>query len=183
MCNCRRLALSFIRSLAFLTLTVISASPQGTSLEQQEGCGKIEAAPFARTDQPVIWGAPYIVPTTTLKVVDETGRAVAGRQVIIHYEWLWLEYPYPEYPFGAWSDASELIRCITDADGSILLPKHKIEPRGWYNGKFAAERKPTFKGISIQVFVGDHIIASEYPRKELDKLQQQDKPLIVLPVN
>ena len=158
------------------------ASPSAPG--DQEKCGSIKAAPFSRTDAPVIFGEPYIVPAIELKVVDEsTGKPLARNQVIIHYEWLWWEYPYPERPLGVWSGASELTQCVTDEDGKIALPEHKVEPRGWYNGKMATGRKPKFDKLSVQVFVGDHIIAGEYSKSEIDKLQREKKAVITFPVN
>jgi hypothetical protein len=178
----RALFLSIV-TLALCDAGVFGQATTSTSSDQEK-CGSIKATPFSRTDAPVIFGEPYIVPAIELRVTDDsTGKPQAGKQVIIHYQWLWWEYPYPERPLGVWSEASELTQCVTDEDGKIILPEHKVEPRGWYNGEMLKGRKPKFDKLSVQVFVDDHIIARNYSKSEIDKLQQEKKAVIIFPVN
>jgi hypothetical protein len=157
--------------------------PRATSGEQVK-CGSIESTPFARGDTPVIFGEPYTVPAIEFRVVDEsTGKPQAGRQVIFHYAWLWWEYPYPERRLGAWSSESEFTKCTTDQEGRIVLPEHKVQPRGWYDGEMLTGRKPKFDKLSVQVFVDNHIVAGEYSKSEIDDFQQEKRRAINFPVN
>jgi hypothetical protein len=49
----------------------------------------------------------------------------------IWYTWKWLEYPYPEHPFGAWSDAEDIVDCNTGGATSATIPSYTVHPKGW----------------------------------------------------
>lgn len=115
---------------------------------------------YASTDQdhhlgkPVVFGKEYTVPALHLRFVDEeTGRPVTPRAIDVHYYWEWLEYPYPEHPQGAWSDAEEWVRCTTTTS-QAFVPARTIRPRGWYDGKHARfpwPRMPRFDRLEIVI--------------------------------
>jgi hypothetical protein len=104
----------------------------------------------------VIFGEAVTVPELRLRFVDaKTGTRIAPKQVIVTYPWKWLEYPYPEHPWGAWSDAYDFIKCaLRENAEEVVIPEYKLVPRGWYKGKytdFPWSRKPKFDGIGITV--------------------------------
>jgi hypothetical protein len=77
--------------------------------------------------------------------------------ITISYSWHWLEYPYPEHAWGAWSDAADQLICKPDIDGWFETPVHKVTPRGWYNGKYSRfpwPHGPSFNGIGITANTG-----------------------------
>jgi len=107
----------------------------------------------------VISGDPVTVGAFRLRFVDaKTGHALKPTKVTLAYGWKWLEYPYPEHAWGAWSDASDVIACAgTDAD-VISVPQFEVKPRGWYNGKYAKfpfAKKPSFSGIDVTVTLAE----------------------------
>ncbi len=76
----RALFLSIV-TLTLCEVVMLGQAPTSTSSDQEK-CGSIKATPFSRTDAPVIFGEPYIVPAIELRVVDEsTGKPQAGKQV------------------------------------------------------------------------------------------------------
>lgn len=105
--------------------------------------------------QAVIFGRKYDVPELHLRYVDKaTGKPISPKHVNVHYYWEWLEYPYPEHPWGAWSDAEDWIRCTTEGESEITIPAFTVKPRGWYAGKytrFPSEKKPRFDRIEIVI--------------------------------
>lgn len=104
----------------------------------------------------VIFGGAVKVPTFRLRFVDKkTGEMLKPDEVSLAYGWKWLQYPYPEHSWGAWSGASDLVTC-TGTAGEISVPAFEVKPRGWYNGKYAKfplARKPSFTGITVTVTV------------------------------
>ena len=104
---------------------------------------------------PRISGAPVHIPRFHLRVLDGKGQRSAGAKVIIRFVWEWIEYPYPEHPFGAWSDAYQLTQCVTDASGSVELVDVRVQPAGWYDGKYlwslTGKRLPRFKSVDVSV--------------------------------
>jgi hypothetical protein len=102
---------------------------------------------------PVIFGDRHLVPAMRIRIVLSDGRsAVPARTVTVNYGWRWLEYPYPEHSWGAWSDASDRAECELDQDGWIQVPSHEVQTRGWYDGRYTRfpwPRRPHFTGIEI----------------------------------
>lgn len=84
----------------------------------------------------VIFGEAVTVPELRLRFVDaKTGTSIAPRQVIVTYPWKWLEYPYPEHPWGAWSDAYDFLKCAPRENaGEVDIPEFKLVPRGGTRG-------------------------------------------------
>lgn len=118
---------------------------------------------LSRDGQPrgtaVIFGAPESIPQLRLRFVDaKSGSNVTPTQVIVTYPWKWLEYPYPEHPWGAWSDAYDLLKCtLNQSEEELVIPSYSLVPRGWYKGKYTSfpwSRKPKFDGIGITVEEG-----------------------------
>jgi hypothetical protein len=103
---------------------------------------------------PVIFGSPYLVPKLKITLIDKnTNRPAAGARMLVHYGFKWLEYPYypyNEYPFGAWSEASySTDPCFANEDGVIEADQFKVEPHGYYKGIHAFGKKPKFTGVSV----------------------------------
>src|SRR6185503_1509573 len=85
--------------------------------------------------EPVIYGPTFQVPGMKVRITRaEDGRVEANKELIIRYVWGWHEYPYPESLFGTWSMAYEIVNCTTDETGTVVVPPHKVIPRGWYDG-------------------------------------------------
>jgi hypothetical protein len=105
----------------------------------------------------VIFGKEFQVPELSMRFVDaQTGKPVIPKVVNIHYYWQWLEYPYPEHAWGAWSDAEDWVKCTTGGDDRLSVPVHRVKPRGWYNGKYtkfpytlSGSREPKFDRLEI----------------------------------
>jgi hypothetical protein len=125
--------------------------------------------------KPVIFGDPVKVPAFTIRVVEMgTGRDVPVDYVLLHYTWRWLQYPYSEHAWGAWSDASDIVRCIPSPSQPIFsAPEFEVHPRGWYNGKYARwpwPHRPSFQQIEVAVIAksgqSPHIFLkkSDFPR-------------------
>src|SRR5215213_7463478 len=88
--------------------------------------------------EPVIFGKPFLVPKMKIRLLDKhTNKPLARIEVTVRYVWEWLEYPYPEHPFGAWSEESYSASCVTSGDGSIEIAEFNVVPHGWYKGKFS----------------------------------------------
>ena len=105
----------------------------------------------------VIFGDPVTVPAFQLRFVDEkSAQSVAPSKIAINYSWRWLEYPYPEHSWGAWSDVSDLIEC-PEPGAETLVAEYEVRPRGWYNGKYAkfpfVGKRPYFTRVSISLAV------------------------------
>lgn len=100
----------------------------------------------------VIFSTPALIPAFRLRFVDAaSGGQLLATKISLAYGWRWLEYPYPEHSWGAWSEASDLVEC--DAPTSELeVPDFEVRPRGWYEGKytrFPFPKKPSFTGIGV----------------------------------
>jgi hypothetical protein len=99
----------------------------------------------------VIFGEASLVPVMRMRFIDgATNRPLQPQKITINYGWRWLNYPYPEHAWGAWTETSDRLSCATDTDGWIESPKHEVRPRGWYNGIYARvpwPKRPTFTGI------------------------------------
>ena len=57
-----------------------------------------------RDQTPVIFGDRRQVPAIRIRlVVGDTRSTLPDQVVAVNYGWRWLEYPYPEHGWGAWS--------------------------------------------------------------------------------
>jgi hypothetical protein len=104
----------------------------------------------------VIFDTPMNIPQLRLQFVDaKSGKKITPKLVTITYSWEWLEYPYPEHAWGAWSDAFDFLKCTPNqSEEELIVPEYKLLPRGWYEGKytnFPWSRKPKFGGIGIHI--------------------------------
>lgn len=102
----------------------------------------------------VLFSAPVTVPAFRLRFVDfASGSQVLPTKVSLAYGWRWLEYPYPEHAWGAWSEANDLVEC-QPLSSEVEIPKFEVRPRGWYDGKYSRfpfSKKPSFSGVGIVV--------------------------------
>jgi hypothetical protein len=98
----------------------------------------IVAAPDPRNERPpVIFGEPRRVRPIRIRMLDgSTGKPLRYESIKVNYGWRWLEYPYPEHAWGAWSEAADQIECDLDSHGWMQTPSHEVRPRGWYDGKY-----------------------------------------------
>jgi hypothetical protein len=127
--------------------------------------------------KPVIFGDDFHVSELHLRFVNkETRRPIIPKAVHINYGWKWLEYPYPEHAWGAWSDASESVLCSTGGASELLVPARTVKPRGWYEGKYTrfpyiltGSKKPKFDGIVIVVEFDNCTPRLEVEAKDLDR--------------
>lgn len=134
---------------------------------------------------PVIFGTLFKVPGLQIKFVDSgTQKPIAGNEVIVRYVWRWFEYPYQEHPFGVWSDAYDLVRCVTSQNGFVNVPEYDVVPSGWYKGKYLVWHKPSFKELEISVTTGKGIYSYQVSRKSLDiqREGQKQKPNLIYSV-
>jgi hypothetical protein len=105
-------------------------------------------------DRPaVIFGAKYSVPAMRIRLLDGvSGQPLDPKAITLNFSWEWLEYPYSEHAWGAWSEAADRLECALDSDGWLEVPPHEVEPRGWYDGKYTRwpwPRRPHFTGVGI----------------------------------
>lgn len=101
----------------------------------------------------VVFSRPVPVPAFRLRFVDSSGVRLSPTKISLAYGWRWLEYPYPEHAWGAWSEASDLVECDAST-GEVEVPGFEVQPRGWYDGKFTwfpFPKKPSFTGINVVV--------------------------------
>lgn len=143
--------------LALLGSGMVSAQDGGCRLSvkaEENGLLSLEGKPLG---PPVIWGDAVTVPSFPLRFVDAKTRAVLKpAEVSISYGWKWLQYPYPEHSWGAWSSASDIVSCAESGSPELLIPQFQVKPRGWYKGKFTRfpfSRKPSFNGVGITATV------------------------------
>jgi len=125
---------------------------------------------------PVIFGQEFRVPEFHLRFLNKsTGKPLVPKTVHVGYGWKWLEYPYPDHAWGAWSDAHDSIECST-TDSQLVVPAHTVKPRGWYNGKYTGfpynltgSKKPKFDGVVLSIEFGGCMPRLEISERELDK--------------
>ena len=102
----------------------------------------------------VLFSAPVVVPAFRLRFADaESGKSLTPSKLTLAYGWRWLEYPYPEHSWGAWSEASDIVECGGPAV-EVSVPEFEVRPRGWYDGKyvwFPYPKKPSFTGIAVVI--------------------------------
>ena len=146
-------------------------------------CGVVEKGYGQTQRPPVVYGKPYNVPKLRLRVTDErTGAPVAGREVFVRYVWRWFEYPYTERPLGVWSEAHDLVKCVSDAQGFVDMPELKVTPGGWYKGKMLLGRKPEFTHLDVSVHFETHITHVRITKGELERYRKSRADNIPLKV-
>ena len=165
-----------------LAVSALGQRPAPTT-NLRPDCGVVEEGNGRPQKTPVIYGQPYIVPKFRLRVTDErTGVPVAEREVIVRYIWRWFEYPYPERPLGVWSDAYDLVRCMTDRHGVAEMSEFKVVPSGWYKGKMLIGRKPEFTHLDVSVHLEKHITHVRITKRELERYRRSKADAIPLKV-
>jgi hypothetical protein len=151
------------------SVAVISAQNMGCHLIKAEDnpLGKLVGMP---SSPPVIWGDAVTVPAFHLRfVASRTREVLKAEEVGIVYGWKWLEYPYPEHAWGAWSDASDLVECVKLEMAEYSIQQFEVKLRGWYEGKytkFPFGKKPSFNGLTIAFTVLGCHTSAEIKRKE-----------------
>lgn len=103
-----------------------------------------------------IFGDRVSVPAFTVRVVElGTGRDIPLDSILVRYTWTWLEHPYPEHPWGALVEASDIVECKPAPSTSLLdVPAYEVRPRGWYSGRYVWwpwPKRPTFRHLEITV--------------------------------
>jgi hypothetical protein len=102
---------------------------------------------------PVIFGKRYQAPPMRVRFVDgATKLPLKVQRVTVSYAWQWLEYPYPEHAWGAWSFAEDSLDCHPNQDGWIETLPHDVLPRGWYDGVHTLlpwPRHPVFDSVEM----------------------------------
>lgn len=163
----------------FLLVIIVIVSP--TNAFAQNPGGKAECHFDGSTDatkgKPVIFGDDFQVPELHLRFVNrETGKPLIPKAVHVNYGWKWLEYPYPEHAWGAWSDGSESVLCSIAGTAELVVPPRTVKPRGWYEGKYTrfpytltGSKKPKFDGIVIVVEFGSCMPRLEVEANDLDR--------------
>lgn len=166
-------------------VAAVCASGQGPSgaTSPRADCGVVEAGYGQSKRPPVVYGKPYTAPRLRLRITDErTGAPVAGREVFVRYVWRWFEYPYTERPLGVWSEAFDLLKCVSDGRGFVEAPELKVTPGGWYKGKMLLGRKPEFSHLDVSVHLETHITHVRITKdglKRYSKGKADDIPLKV----
>lgn len=108
---------------------------------------------------PVIFGEEFQVPELHMRFLDaDSGKPLVPDVVSVRYLWLWMEYPYPEHPWGAWSDAQDRVKCTTGGGDELVVPEHTVRPHGWYDGKYTkfpytltGSKHPKFDRLEIVI--------------------------------
>lgn len=106
----------------------------------------------------ILFSDPVAISAFKLRFVDGNSKQpIVPSKISIAYGWKWLEYPYPEHSWGAWSEASDIVECF-DPESEIQVPEFVVRPRGWYDGKFVKfpfRRRPLFTGVGVILKIGD----------------------------
>jgi hypothetical protein len=130
-----------------------------TAQEATVGCELFAAAeenPLGgKQSDPVIFGKPYGVPDLHLQF-EEDGNVMRPSKIAVYYIWNWLEYPYPDHPFGVWSSAHDWFNCNVGENGKLTVPSFTVKPRGWYKGfyiYFPWPKKPHFDHVELTLHV------------------------------
>lgn len=124
--------------------------PLAMNLCHGQGCqltSKADDTINKRVGPPVIQGTPFHVPAMQWRFLGGSPQAVEAR-----YQWQWIEYPYPEHPFGAWVTAGETVEC-PNPGAEMTVPAHTVQPRGWYKGTYTALpwSKPRFHQVEFVI--------------------------------
>lgn len=120
---------------------------------------------------PLVFGKPFAVPSLRFQF-ERDGQIVRPIEVDVFYYWNWIEYPYPEHPFGVWTDAADWFKCRVAEDGNLAVPPHTVRPRGWYNGLFNYfpwPKKPLFSHLEITVKVEGCAPKFHIAREDLER--------------
>lgn len=130
---------------AVLATLLLSGS---TMAEQCKFAGKDDETINPRMGQPVIEGQPFVVPLMNWRFESLSPPTI----VEVRYQWQWIDYPYPEHPFGAWLTSEEMVECQM-ADLSLQVPAWTVRPRGWYKGKYTSLpwSKPRFHQVEFKI--------------------------------
>ena len=102
----------------------------------------------------VISSTPVQVPQLKFRFVDEKNQPVQPKEIQVTYSWKWLEYPYPEHAWGAWSDGYDFVKCTVEPNETVVVPEYAVTARGWYKGKYTSfpwAHKPQFRGVGIHI--------------------------------
>ncbi len=101
-----------------------------------------------RLGEPVIEGVSFTVPAMTWRFISEK----APELVTPRFQWEWVEFPYPDRPFGAWNVGEEVFECAAPSL-EMTVPSHTIKPRGWYKGKYTSlpGQKPRFYQVEFKI--------------------------------
>jgi len=122
----------------------------------------------------VIFSLPVLINSFHLRFVDSrSGQQLVPTKVTLAYGWRWLEYPYPEHSWGAWSGASDLVECEPPS-AELEIPEFEVRPRGWYDGKyirFQFPKKPKFTGIAIVIKIGECTTRASITSREAVRLK------------
>ena len=101
-----------------------------------------------RVGEPVIQGKPFPVPAMTWRF----SSAAPPEALEVRYHWQWIDYPYPEHPFGAWVTSTETVEC-RKTGLTLEVPARTVQPRGWYQGTYTALSwsKPKFHQVEFVI--------------------------------
>lgn len=170
-------AIAFTLLLAFLILQApglgaMSSCRLAVKAEENGLLGK-EGKPLGPA---VLFSDPVTIPAFRMRFVDsKSGQVVVPSKITIAYGWKWIEYPYPEHSWGAWSEASDIVECF-EPSAEIQVPEFEVRPRGWYEGKyvkFPFRRRPSFTGIDVVLTVSGCTARSTISPKESMKLKNK----------
>ncbi len=151
----------FLISACLFLLACVVCCSQVANAQTQGGEGpcSFDGSDDLKRGKPQIFGKDFLVPPLHLRFVrKETGKPVIPKIVHVSYGWKWIEYPYPEHSWGAWSDAGEAFQCSTGGSNELVVPARTVKPRGWYDGKYtrfphnlSGSKRPKFDGVVIVV--------------------------------
>jgi len=138
-------------NLLILILVLSGATFSQTPSPKSNVCNSpVETPNQFPVTEPVIFGKPYLVPKLKVQLLDKyTNKPFAGAEVTVNYVWEWLEYPYTEAPFGAWSEGNYSATCYANEGGIVEIEEYKVEPHGWYKGIYSIGRKPRFLNVRV----------------------------------
>ena len=143
---------AYASTLAVFVLTAVPAwGADNRSALHQAGCVLRPAEDWpvvqsgAAGRKPVVFGTAYTAPALTFRIVDTKGQPPQGARITLKYIWHWLEYPYPEHPFGVISDDWDVVECPVAQDAVTYVPEFVVKARGWYSGAFLRSVLPPWK--------------------------------------
>ncbi|MFN7542624.1 MAG: hypothetical protein ACK5TN_07515 [Acidobacteriota bacterium] len=110
--------------------------------------GKDDDTLNRRLGKPVIFGPAFEVPALAWRFQSPTAPA----SIEARYQWLWIQYPYPQHAFGAWESGEETIACA-EPSLEMVVPSHTVRPRGWYSGTHTSLpwKKPKFDQVEFVI--------------------------------
>jgi hypothetical protein len=123
-------------ALLLLAVRILAAETGGCHFDvraEDNGPLSLNGKPLGPS---VIPAESAAVPAFRLRFVDaRTHNVLRPSEVSIAYGWKWLQYPYPEHSWGAWSSASDVVTCAAAGESEIAVPQFEVKPGGWYDGK------------------------------------------------